>query len=424
MKMPIVALVFICALVSTAQTDVPRLVSTANTIYLPLVFDPQLSLRNGAQMVATCHRELVLAEDRLVDALAAGVHRPNKAVNALGRLGKYVLLDTPVDYFSVVLAHEYFGHGARYRELDIDKVNYGFDRPPPYGYGGGQASVNIVDPISNHELLAIWEGGLEAHALINRELALRWMASGEIDYRAASQYFWSYQIAMNYIQETDRDLADGQQDNDPRAYVRLLNAEAGYTDPAALRISVKDLQSKANLNALNPFVLLSMYSVLKGFLWDGERSMQMPSMRWGSVRYLPSLRVGLTPLGIEYHLENYVRIDERVALIDLRYGDRTFAKKWWGAGAFVQSVISGQFVSVDMSCDIWKQPGIEFTRISASPTTGGWGAAFSVRAYRAIPGAPWPLAAAVELGYKSNGFLDGYSLAAAPILGAGVAWRL
>ncbi|MEZ4762856.1 MAG: hypothetical protein R3C26_06530 [Calditrichia bacterium] len=57
---------------------------------------------------------------------------------------------------------------------------------------------------------------------------MRWMANEEINYREASQYYWAQQIMMDYIQKTDEDLTNGTTDNDLRAYVRIINANAGH----------------------------------------------------------------------------------------------------------------------------------------------------------------------------------------------------
>lgn len=68
-------------------------------------------------------------------------------------------------------------------------------RGPCCGKGGGQASANIPNGlISDQELLAIWQGGIDIHPLIDRDLSLRWLAKKEVHYREASLYFWSWQI--------------------------------------------------------------------------------------------------------------------------------------------------------------------------------------------------------------------------------------
>ena len=392
--------------------------------YLPIMIYSCLTMRSGAENIITIHKWLASAEDHLVGIRwfsESGVLGKTGGISS--RLGKFILIDLPVDYFSIVLAHEYFGHGARYRELNMDNIHYGFDIPPPYGPGGGEASNYGNVSISTHELLAIWIGGVEVHSIINRKLGLDWMTTNKIHYREASQYFWSFQIMMKYIQDTYEDLADGTKDNDPRAYVRILNANAGYHDLQNLKMSVKDLKSKMQINAANPFVFYSIYSIIKTFVWDGRASNEMPTLNFGPVNYLPSLRAAWTPFGIEYHFENYLRYKNMISLIDLSYGDQTFFDSWGGMGVFIQNIYEQKKISFDIYINIWNQPEIQFGQNPTLYKGGGIGGAFSVRGYYDIHNSEFPISAVLELGYKSPGFLEGYNLDSSPILKIGFALR-
>ncbi|MBC8479318.1 MAG: hypothetical protein H8D46_02540, partial [FCB group bacterium] len=295
--------------------------------------------------------------------------------------------------------------------------------PPPYGNGGGEATSHIDDPISNHELIGIWQGGIEIHPLINRELSLRWMTEKRIDYRQASLYFWSFQIMTTYVQDTVEDLNDGVDDNDPRAYIRLLNAEAGIADPEDFIMTVGDLKSKMNLDLLNPFAIYSMWTILKTYLWNGDVSNKLFCLNLGEVRYLPSLRTGLTPFGIQYHLENYFRYRQMVGLIDVSLGDQTFYNSWGGLGILVQNVYEKDRLSLNLKCDFWDQPQLRLGENADPLSESKTGGAVSVRVYYDLPGTTYPWAAVFEAGYKSEGFLEGYAFDASPVLLIGVAIR-
>ena len=395
---------------------------TTHRTYFPLLFDPGLTMRTGAENVITLQTAIASAEDRLIGTRwFRELNGVNKIGGISGRLAKYAIIDLPVDYFSIVLAHEYFGHGARYRELDMDDIHYGFDWPPPYGKGGGEAANYKSVLISTHEILSIWEGGIEVQPLINREIGMRWMATNEMNYREASQYFWSFQILYSYIQDTNEDLADGTNNNDPRAYTRIINAHAGYTDVNNLKMSVKDLKSKMMLNAANPFVIYSMYSIIKTYLWNGNSTNAVPALRFGNVSYLPALRAELTPFGIQYHLDNYLRFKNMVALVDISYGDRTFFDSWGGVGVDIRNIYRTPNLSFDLNTNIWKQPELQFGLNPTESKGGGIGGAFSVRSYYDFRNSKIPLAAVMEFGYKTTGFLEGYKLDSSPILIIGLA---
>lgn len=89
--------------------------------------------------------------------------------------------------------------------------------------------------------------------------------------------------------------------------------------------------------SLNPFVYCSLLAQAR-MLWDGQVSTRPPGIRVGAWRYLPELRMDLTPFGTEYHWENYLQARSRTALLDVRIGDRTFHHGWGGAGLLLQNL--------------------------------------------------------------------------------------
>ncbi|MBM4161831.1 MAG: hypothetical protein FJ217_12145 [Ignavibacteria bacterium] len=410
---------------NVADSDSSDRLSQSVRSPLVLLFDPALTMRSGSETIITLHHGITRAEDALL-----GTHwfsEDNfigKTGGVLARFAKLAILDVPVDYFSVVLSHEYIGHGARYRELGIDNVHYAFDPPPPYGKGGGEASVSLSgNVISYHEWNGITLGGLEVHSLINRNLGLRWMARKEIQYREALQYFWSWQIDYVYVQETTEDLTSNVKDNDPRAYIRILNRDNGYADPNNPHLTVRQLKSMAKLNLANPFVVFAMFAGLKTYLWDGNRSTELPTLRFGEVDYLPVLRAGWTPFGPDFHLENYLRFGNRVSLVEFKIGDQTFHKSWGGIGVGLRNMCSRGRFSADMHLDVWKQPALRFGGIPGTSKGGGVGGAFSVRGYYDFDYAGQPLVAVLELGYKSVGFLEGYPFDSSPVFRIGIGLR-
>jgi hypothetical protein len=393
--------------------------------FRPLLLDPGLTMQTSAETVVTLQQGLARAEDKYLRTRwfdETGVLR--KTGGIAGRLAKLVLLDLPMDHFAVVLTHEYVGHGARYRELDISNVDYGYELPPPYGDGGGHASVSLGEGVvSRHELVAIWTGGLESHQILGRTLGLQWTAQKCLSYRDASLYVQSWYIAQHYIEGTEAPLAPGEEENDLNAYVRLVNGNAGYTDPDNLRMTIDDLKDKAWLNVVDPRLLASLYTIIKTYLWDGNTSNELPMLRVGPVGYLPGLRTGLTPFGLEYHVDNYLRWGRRAALVDVRLGDTALHEGWGGVGVRVRNLYERKRLSIDVNVDLWKQPGLELGRVPTGLKGHGFGGAASVRCYIALAGPKTPVSAVAELGYKSAGFLEGYRLDAAPIVVVGIAGR-
>jgi len=386
-----------------------------------LLFSPQRGMRSSAENLLTAHYSLVRLEDRFLGTRwmdESGLI--GKFVGLSGRFAKLVFLDVPGDYFSVVFMHEFYGHGARYRELGIEDVDYGYEWPPPYGSGGGWASNSSAGGLySVQEVISIWTGGVESHQILNRSLRQRWMVLGTQHYREALLYFWSYQIALTYVLDTPDLVAEQQDLNDPQAYIYLMNADHGYSDLDDLPFTLDELKKLKRRDALDPFLLISLYNTFRSYLWAGDAIGDIPMIPLGGASYLPSMHVGLTPFGVETHLENYFIIDEVLYMLTLSVGDETFHQSWGGIGGSVSYPFARSDFSMDVNLNLWKQPPLKLGG-DEQERGGGLGGSFSARAYFRIPDAPIPMKSVIEFGYKTVGYLEGYSMDSAPIFLIGV----
>ncbi|MBL7032697.1 MAG: hypothetical protein ISR91_01000 [Candidatus Delongbacteria bacterium] len=389
-----------------------------------LAIDPDLSMRSGTVNLLTAHTLLSRVEDRLLRTTWSNESSlVTRTAGIAGRLTKLALLDLPVDYFTVVLAHEYFGHGARYRELNIGNIDYGYDRPPPYGNGGGWATASIHSgSITDSELLAICTGGLEVHQQLNDLLRRRWVRSGYINYREALLYFWSFQIGFNYLQGSTPITPELEDYNDPQAYIQLLNRINGYNDVTALQYRLEDLQKQMKADLFDPFLFLAIYTQLTSYFWRGEPETSFPMLLLGDVTYLPLLRTSLTPFGLAYHLDNYLLFDNHLVRVDLGLGDDTFQTGWGSIGVLVEELVRRPGFQLDLRLDAWKQPRLDLSGQSISGS--GNGGACSLRGHYQLPTSRLPLFGIVEAGFKSRGFLEGYSLDRAPNLMLGLALKM
>jgi len=392
--------------------------------YSAAIFDTKLSMRSGTSTILALHNGLTRLEDRYIrPRLFSEENLTGKAGGVAYRLSKYTLIDLPMDNFSITFTHEYFGHGARYREQDWENVHYEIKIPLPYGTGGGAAigSPSSSRVYSDHESLARFSGGLEVQSLMNRELFFRWMARGDIYYREASLYLFSFMVNLVYFQTTREDILR----HDVAQYLILINSHAGYSDVNNLLMNPEDLKNRNMINLANPFLFYALYTQLKTYIWDGNLSSKLPMFRIKGIDYLPSFRMGLAPFGPEYHLENYFRAKNSVFLIDLRIGDNTFYKSWGGVGLFAQNLYENKRFSLDAKLDIWKQPEIEIGGVDSIALKGvGLGGAFSIRGYYDFTSSQYPVSAILELGYKTPGFLEGYALDSSPIIMFGIGTRM
>ena len=421
-------LFLVTAFASTGETDSLTLNEiTSPPTYSAAVFDTRLSMRSGAETILGIHNGLGRFEDmHIKSSLFSEEKLSGRAGGILYRFAKYTLIDLPVDAFAGLFAHEYFGHGARFREQDWVNVHYEYELPPPYGNGHGTVSGNTSGSrmYTDHEFLAFYSGGLEVQSLMNRNLCLRWTARREIHYREAFVYTFSLWSNFSYIISTKgEDLEDYETGHDVVKYLRLLNNHAGYSDINNLLMNPENLNYRNMINLVNPFFFYTLYTGLRGYIWDGNNSTKLKMFNIKGIEYLPSCRMGLTPFGPEYHLENYFRAKSTVFLLDLRTGDPTFYKSWGGIGLFFQNIYENKRFSLDAKLDIWKQPEIEIGGYPATLKGGGLGGAFSLRGYYDFTNSQFPISAILELGYKSAGFLEGYTLDSSPTIMFGIGIR-
>ena len=142
--------------------------STIN--HLGLYYDPGMTTRTGTDNVLLLHHGFSRLEDKIIGIKWTSENTfLKKSAGILGRFAKYVFLDIPVNFLFHIGNHEFFGHGARYREFDLGKIDYHLEPPFPYGVGGGYANVSSYSrEVSDHERIAIWQSGFEAHDILNR----------------------------------------------------------------------------------------------------------------------------------------------------------------------------------------------------------------------------------------------------------------
>ena len=200
MRAIVACLIVLSPHVSEAQTAIPYAV----------VFDLYMTPAAGAQDLLTTQHLVASAEDRwLPTRLATESSRSSRTLGILYRTGKFVGVDVPQDHFLMVVGHEIFGHGARFRELGEGQLTYGFDAPIPYGSGDAFTRFNGRFPISPLAHLTASSSGIEAQHAIADAIAERVIARGRMHYREAWLYFESRITGMTYILTASPHSAEG-----------------------------------------------------------------------------------------------------------------------------------------------------------------------------------------------------------------------
>ncbi len=341
------------------------------------------------------------------------------------RLSELVAIWLPVNYFVMLVQHEVFGHGYRIRDLNKHEqakvIGYEFSWPPPYGHGGAATSFATAYDFTTTGESTVASAGVEGTSILALLTKLKWLESKKIDPRESVLYLLCEQDLTLYIGTLkDKSIRD-LQGHDINDYVKALN----YTYPDHL-LSRGRLRSLSWINLADPFTFYAVYSWFQ-YLSSGEET-KIPMIL---SRYLPGFRLGLTPFGPQVFFENFILLKEKPIYAYFSGGhhaDNTYL----GTGVYVPKAWTVSNWSFGMRIDLWRQPKlllnpgnrpIEDVNFNKKPLTfnslyssaerhsmrsGACGSL--IVGYKRMNNSGYE----IELGYKSRGFLPGYSLYAAP----------
>ncbi len=330
----------------------------------------------------------------------------------------------PLGRYASTAQHEVFGHGYRVRSLHGHVLKYGVGVPFPYANGGGYTMFQRSPKWTPFQSLAIDSAGMEGTAVLANRLKLSWLKNENLDPRSTVLYLSSQHDLTWYTHHTRDSVYDV---GDVKHYVDLLNEV--YSDD---HLSIKSLKRQAWINLLDPFTYLAMYSWGDYIVRGNQRP--VPMIPVGEYGYLPGLRLGLTPFGPEYYLENYLLKGNEPIYAYLRYG-RHSGHVYPGIGLEHPSLLwHDEKTAVGVRFDGWYQPHTAFKdkKYSYKSLREKW------ELQEAFPSSPYDpkvgVAASImlrrqfsssgslflQVGGKTKGFLPGESLDAAVTVRGGI----
>jgi hypothetical protein len=398
-----------------AQSSVPHTV----------VFDSYMTPAAGAQGLLTMQHLLATAEDRWLP-LKIGTERsrPALALGILYRSGKFLALDMPQDHFLLVVAHEVFGHGARFRELGDGRLRYGFDAPIPYGSGDAFTRFNGRFPISPLADLNVSAAGMEAQHALADAIAERAVARGRLHYREGWLYFESRLAAVSYILSASPTSSEGHDAAD-----FLETFEKACTAPCS-PLTRNYVQRRALLALVDPLLYYSMYGLAVSYIGNGNTTGPMPLIPvGGGVRLMPSLGYALAPYGAEWTLrtafqqgQRAERRERRLTNVALRVGN-TGASSAWGLSVRAADALRVRRLHVGLAADIWRQPELLADKTSDEQHLGAGVVATVIVPLPRLLRSRWSDGIQVAAGYKSQGYVPGEQLSGGGVLRVGVVLR-
>ncbi len=405
---------------TTKNADITKNIET-----IQMMVDPKMTPDSGAKDLLAIHKSLNFIEHKYYFKPL-----PNNFGSFLSRLVDTYLW-TVINSVTMVTQHEVFGHGYRIRDIGTEYFTH-----PSYKIkfdsGETRFGVKKTDPF---QMSAIDSAGVEANAILAKNVKMDWLKQNRISPLETSLYWMSFHDITFYIYST-KFYSEKDYGHDINAYILDLN-QTYPADP----IRKATLRKGTKLNFFEPFTYLSFASWVY-YLFSGKE-MPLYMIPIGQAKYLPGLRYGLTPFGPENYLENFlITPDKKAIYFYLRYGDHA-GNKYYGAGLEARELVAflNNKLTFGLILDLFRQPKIlnfnqcqQFTTISGeSSGSYEWGFDYPVNdLHKTLLGTrisltmsyqPFikPFFLELEAGYKHRGFVGGESLKEAAIIKGGFA---
>jgi len=377
---------------------------------LDVFADPRFHMEGGVRTVESVHRAFMLYDEALSERMAFDESTAGrKALAITGRALKLAFLDAPVAVLAAAFAHEVFGHGTRAREFGRWPT-YLFALPPPYSYFepknvgyiaatlGGQTGVLEQD-------LAISAAGMEANYALGHWLsATAAKSGGQMRYSDAVLYVAA---KVPYLTRMLFGTIESTSDPDDFSdYVQGLTWRAGRFDDGAVQLTRERLRFAAIGNLADPVLLASLWRLVTGHLWRGDRRLEMFTFQAAGFTWMPATRFNLSPNGPEQYLDLFL-FKEGVTLNMYARAVTSGLLFAAGGGARLHELKITDWCSLGAELDLFMAPQVVFEQRNVFNRKLVFGANYGVTADFRLWG---PLRIIGRAAYKTRGHVFGQPL--------------
>ena len=444
MKFYLTFIVFYFSLITFANTNKnsnndplnsPNSLQTKrNILIFPFLFKfgewhTKWDMHYGSEGIYSIHSALQKVEDNFIptSVFSQKDNIFHHGVNIVYRLVKTFFIDYPINFMLPTFQHEYFGHGSRYKHRGhyIGEVGVGF--PPPFQfiffagveYSHAHGTLHVEENKKGYytytnesgksfklgtyqEFIYSTIAGSEANNLLAEVIRRNVLLNDTFDYRTSLLYLYSNNDLNGYAA-----FASGFSDID--FYSELI--ELNYPD----KLNQKQVKEKLFIYGImsilaDPLNYFSYYNVFKNYFIDGKKQMKIVWVPFFyEMHYLPKIRFGLTPFGMEIFIQNYFKHRQSLYNVTVAFSDGAISSSWRIIlKAWELKITKNLFVNLETQ--LWQQPAISYLDINnrekIAKIDAGIGGVFLVSLLRDKIIAD-SIGAFLQLGYKSNGFMEG-----------------
>lgn len=324
-----------------------------------LVWNPKLEMQVGAENLFNAYRIFGRFEDSLTEKISFQENTLIKRIIGIaGRIGKTAALDLPVAGWLTLIQHEYFGHGSRFREFQVKKVEYNLGSPwnlSGWARGSGYFGWN--------EWLSIDAGGMESNQVFTHEVIKKVFTQKDIHYYELLPILFTKLDTSNYILSTwdpDSHLEEfSQQYREGHDVANYLVYFTFSRSRYSLKKNYDKLVNGAIWNAVDPILFLAYYYSYLRYIWSGKKVFRVPMLRLGNIEFLPSTRFNLTPMGYERYLDIWLRKKPTLWNFYIREGDGLYeGDDSYGLGVEINNIVMSRKIKMNCSFDYWHQQDV------------------------------------------------------------------
>lgn len=338
----------------------------------------------------------------------------------------------PAGILLSVVQHEFFGHGGRAREFDLD---------PSYGFGLDLSAYTTInrDPESVDQIVDLAAAGTEADTVLAHRLledlyrphgaegaTVPLLLAAKLD---LSLYVWLTPRPDPPDPDDEESFVDAFEDGNDIAIwlvarqgkrtgadpVDLWNGdiEIDYHDPLLLE-NWDAARAAAIWNVLDPSLVMAVWSYFQDRLFDGATRLQPLALKLADGYSLTAgTRATIGPAEVSRYLDLYLRTPHGLILVYVRDLDSS-VERTYGAGLTLHGLRLGARGELSVGGDWWTPPdSAEYgSRADGYNVVGDVSLRVAGR---------WGLAA--KVGYKKSGFFPGLPLEEGAYFGLGLTAR-
>lgn len=400
-----------------------------------ILFDKNYSSISGAESLTSVYQTGSIIESKILPtSIGKNIKSKwgKKAIDISYRVSRFYIIDLPIINSFTWVQYFTFGHGYQYRNLGYTDNQHELNIPYPYGKGGGFSLTGTREEgrrIGRHEFAARNYGSLEATRILSSTISNKWIFSDSIHFKEAMlcvRAFNQSQYTLLLISDVPASSSEFQNVhnyllNVNKKYDQVFGGLAGFN----FFYTPKQLRKRAWIGFLNPFVGFAFLTATYDYALHGKKYGKLRWINFGKIKFLPSFRFGLTPFGDETFFESFLKKNNRAARIYYRHGNPVF-EKFKGAG--VETFNFWKLKDrgfIDLHFDIWDQPELALGRFEETYTTKeGIGGMVKINFKIKIGDLKSNVLLAGQLGYKTDGYIEGEPLKKGLIFRTGIAYEL